>query len=576
MKKSKKGFWLFIAPALIAFTIVQIIPTFMGIGYSFTDWDGISKTKHFVGLSNYITILTNDLLFRKAFVFTLLFSVCAVISVNVIGFALAMLVTQKIKGSNFLRGVFFMPNLIGGILLGFTWQFIFVQVFEAIGKKLDIAWLQGWLTDQKTGFLGLLIVVTWQLSGYMMMIYIAQIQNILKGNISSVIDFMTRKMKEYTVSLQFEKAQEMKEAIEALKTHQTKSTIVSTSINDIDVFSYLEDEKYAYVNYLRIVHGAVNQVHTIELEKKLDELKESLLSFAIFEIRQLVNSRSREVLVPFYPDVLMEGMNYAIPQRGEKKQLLELSERNVKFFKMDRERQRGLRWQDSKLDLLNTIKNDLKLPRLPHRMECFDNSNIQGTNPVASCVVFIDGKPAKREYRRFHVKTVIGANDFASMEEILYRRYHRVLEEGGELPDLIVVDGGKGQLSSAVATLRKLDLLERVPIIGLAKQMEEIYYPGDKDPYLLAKTSVALKTLMHIRDEAHRFGITFHRKLREKKQTISVLSEIKGIGEKTEVSLLQYFKSVNAIKEASREELAKAIGPAKGNIVYDYFHSAVS
>ena len=363
--------------------------------------------------------------------------------------------------------------------------------------------------------------------------YIAQIQNILKGNISSVIDFITRKMKEYTVSLQFEKAQEMKEAIEALKTHQTKSTIVSTSINDIDVFSYLEDEKYAYVNYLRIVHGAVNQV-------------------------------------------LMEGMNYAIPQRGEKKQLLELSERNVKFFKMDRERQRGLRRQDSKLDLLNTIKNDLKLPRLPHRMECFDNSNIQGTNPVASCVVFIDGKPAKREYRRFHVKTVIGADDFASMEEILYRRYHRVLEEGGELPDLIVVDGGKGQLSSAVATLRKLDLLERVPIIGLAKQMEEIYYPGDKDPYLLAKTSVALKTLMHIRDEAHRFGITFHRKLREKKQTISVLSEIKGIGEKTEVSLLQYFKSVNAIKEASREELAKAIGPAKGNIVYDYFHSAVS
>ena len=304
--------------------------------------------------------------------------------------------------------------------------------------------------------------------------YIAQIRNILKGNISSVIDFMARKMKEYTISLQFEKAQEMKEAIEALKTHQTKSTIVSTSINDIDVFSYLEDEKYAYVNYLRIVHGAVNQVYTIELEKKLDELKESLLSFAIFEIRQLVNSRSREVLVPFYPDVLMEGMNYAIPQRGEKKQLLELSERNVKFFKMDRERQRGLRWQDSKLDLLNTIKNDLKLPRLPHRMECFDNSNIQGTNPVASCVVFIDGKPAKREYRRFHVKTVIGANDFASMEEILYRRYHRVLEEGGELPDLIVVDGGKGQLSSAVATLRKLDLLERVPIIGLAKQMEEI------------------------------------------------------------------------------------------------------
>lgn len=402
---------------------------------------------------------------------------------------------------------------------------------------------------------------------------IAQIRNILKGNISFVIDVMSKRMREYAISLQFEKAQEMKEAIEALKSHQAKSTIVSSMMNDIDVFSYLEDEKYAYVNYLRIVHGAVNQVHTIELEKKLDESKESLLSFGIFEIRQLVNSQSKEILVPFYPDVLMKGLNYAIPQRGEKKQLLDLSERNVKFFKMDRERQRGLRRQDTKLDLLNTIKNELKLPRLPHRMECFDNSNIQGTNPVASCVVFIDGKPAKREYRRFHVKTVIGANDFASMEEILYRRYHRVLEEGLELPDLIVVDGGKGQLSSAVATLQKLDLLERVPIIGLAKQMEEIYYPGDKDPYLLAKTSVALKTLMHIRDEAHRFGITFHRKLREKKQTVSVLSEIKGIGEKSEIALLQNFKTVNAIQSASLEELAKVIGNAKAKIVHDHFHT---
>lgn len=403
--------------------------------------------------------------------------------------------------------------------------------------------------------------------------YIAQIRNILKGNISSVIDIMTQKMKENAISLQFEKSQELKEAIEALKTHQNKSTIVSTSMNNIDVFSYLEDEKYAYVNYLRIIHGAVNQVHTIELEKKLDEPRESLLSFAIFEIRQLVNSVSREIIVPFHPDVLMEGINYAIPQRGEKKQLLELSERNVKFFKMDRERQRGLRRQDGKLDVLGTIKNELKLPRLPHRMECFDNSNIQGTNPVAACVVFIDGKPAKREYRRFHVKTVIGANDFASMEEIIYRRYHRVLEEGGELPDLIVVDGGKGQLSSAIETLKKLDLYGKIPLIGLAERLEEVYYPGDSDPYLLSKTSVALKTLMQIRDEAHRFGITFHRKLREKNQTISVLSEIKGVGEKTETTLLQYFKTVNAIKAASQEELTGAIGPAKASIVYAYFHS---
>lgn len=400
---------------------------------------------------------------------------------------------------------------------------------------------------------------------------ISQIRNILKGNFSSVIEVMTQQMKDYAAALKFEKSHEMKEAIDALKNHQRKSMIVSSSMNNIDVFSYLDDEKYAYVNYLRIIHGSVNQVHTIELEKKLDESRESLLSMAILEIRNLVVSQSKDILVPFYPDVMMDGLHYAIPQKGEKKQLLDLSERNVKYFKMDREQQRGMRRQDVKLDLLNTIKKELKLPRLPHRMECFDNSNIQGTNPVASCVVFIDGKPAKREYRRFHVKTVIGANDFASMEEILYRRYRRVLDEAGELPDLIVVDGGKGQLSSAVSVLQKLEIFDRVPIIGLAKQMEEIYYPGDKDPYLIAKNSVSLKTLMHIRDEAHRFGITFHRKLREKKQAVSILSEIKGIGEKTETALLQHFKTVNAIKAASLEELSKVIGGAKGRIVKEYF-----
>ena len=405
--------------------------------------------------------------------------------------------------------------------------------------------------------------------------YISQIRSILKGNLSSVIELMTKQMKEYATSLQFERAQAMKEGIEVLKNHQSKSTIVSASLNDIDVFSYMEEDNFAYVNYLRIVHGAVNQVHSIELEKKLDESKESMLSFAIFEIRQLVNSDSKEILVPFYPDVLMNGLNYAIPKRGEKRQLLDLSERNVKFFKMDRERQRGLllRQGNDKFDLLETIKADLKLPRLPHRMECFDNSNIQGTSPVASCVVFIDGKPAKKEYRHFHVKTVVGANDFASMEEILYRRYSRVLREGGELPDLIVVDGGKGQLGSAVETLRKLDLIGKVPIIGLAKQMEEIYYPGDKESCILSKSSPTLRTLMHIRDEAHRFGITFHRKIRSKGQIHSVLDEIKGIGKKTQETLLQHFKTVNKIYAASREDLAAVVGPSKAGKVYDYFHA---
>lgn len=406
--------------------------------------------------------------------------------------------------------------------------------------------------------------------------FIAQIRSILKGNISTVLEAMNDKMKEFSISMQFEKAQELKEAIEALKTHQAKSTIVRTSIHDMDVFSYIEEDKYAYVNYLRIVHGAVNQVHTIELERKLDESKESLLSFAILEIRQLVNSHSKEVLVPFYPDVLMDGITYFIPQRGEKKQLLELSERNAKFFKMDRERQRGVfRKEESKFTILNTIKTELRLPRIPHRMECFDNSNIQGTNPVASCVVFIDGKPAKREYRHFHVKTVEGPDDFASMEEIIYRRYHRILDEGKELPDLIVIDGGKGQLHAALNSLEKLGLRGQIPIVGLAKRMEEIYYPGDTDPYLLAKNSLALKTLMHIRDEAHRFGITFHRRLREKGQINSVLSEIEGIGEKTEITLFQHFKTIDAIAKAPMEKLSEVIGKAKAKIVRDYFNSVV-
>lgn len=403
--------------------------------------------------------------------------------------------------------------------------------------------------------------------------FITQVRNILKGNLSSVIEVMTRKMKVYAQAMNFEEAQQMKEALEAIKNYQAKSTIVRTTINDTDVFSYLEDEKYAYVNYLRIVHGAVVQVHTIELEKKIEEEKEALLSFAIYEIRQFVKSTSKEIIVPFLPDVKMEGIAYVVPQRGDKKQLLELSERNVSYFKLDRERQRNMnKKEDSVFNILKTIKLELKLPTLPHRIECFDNSNIQGTNPVAACVVFIDGKPAKREYRKFHVKTVIGANDFASMEEIVYRRYSRVLNEGTELPDLIVVDGGKGQIHSAINSLKRLGLYGKIPLIGLAERMEEIYFPEDKDPYLLAKNSISLKTLMHIRDEAHRFGITFHRKLRTKAQVKSVLNEIKGIGESTETALLQNFKTVESIKSKTIEELSAVIGKKRAGIVYRFFH----
>lgn len=406
--------------------------------------------------------------------------------------------------------------------------------------------------------------------------FIVNIRNILKGNVSQVIEFMTGRMKKYAADMQFEKAQFMKESVEALRNYQSKSTIVSTSLNNIDVFSYLEDERYAYINYLRIVHGAINQVHTIALEKKMDEDKEALFSFAIYEIRQLMRSESKEIIVPFLPDVQLSGLQYVIPKIGDKKQLLELSERNVAYFKLDKDRQRAVVKEDSKFNILKTIKTELKLPAIPHRMECFDNSNTQGTNPVASCVVFIDGKPAKREYRKFHVKTVEGPDDFASMEEIIFRRYKRVLDEGRELPDLIVIDGGKGQLHSAVNSLKKLDLYGKVPVIGLAKRMEEVYYPGDKDPYLLAKNSVALKTLMHIRDEAHRFGITFHRQLREKPLTKSELNSIKGIGGKSEEQLVRHFKSVENIKKASIAELATVVGIKKAEMVYVYFHPDTS
>lgn len=406
--------------------------------------------------------------------------------------------------------------------------------------------------------------------------YIVQIRNILKGNLSSVIEAMTAKMIFYANSLKFEEANLMKEALQAVKNYQAKSTIVRTTISDTDVFSYTEDEKYAYINYLRILHGAVVQVHTVELEKKIEEEKESLLAFAVYEIRQMMDSHSKEIIVPFYPDIQLEGIDYVVPQRGDKKQLLELSERNASYFRLDRERQRSTKTKENNtFNLLKNIKLELKLPELPHRIECFDNSNIQGTNPVASCVVFLDGKPAKREYRKFHVKTVIGADDFASMEEIIYRRYRRVLDEGLELTNLIVIDGGKGQLHSAVNSLKKLGLYGKVSILGLAKQMEEIYFPEDQQPYLLAKNSVALKTLMHIRDEAHRFGITFHRRLREKNQINSVISQIKGIGNNTEISLLQEFKSVENIMKQSIPELAKIIGTKRAELVYNYFHGSV-
>ncbi len=402
--------------------------------------------------------------------------------------------------------------------------------------------------------------------------FIIQIRNILKGNLSLVIQTMNQKMQNYSAQLKFEEADQVKKALSLLRNYQSKSTIVRTTVHDIDVFSYLETEEYAYINYLRVMHGAVIQVHSVELEKKIEE-REAILAFAIYEIRQLMDSHSKEIIVPFLPDVELEGVKYVIPTQGDKKQLLDLSTRNASYFKSDRESRHIVNNEDSIPSLLQTIQEELKLPRLPYRIECFDNSNIQGTHPVSACTVFLNGHPAKREYRKFHVKTVVGADDFATMEEVIFRRYSRVLDEGRDLPDLIVIDGGKGQLHSALKSLRKLDLEGKIPILGLAERMEEIYFPGDNYPYVLGKNSLALKTLMHIRDEAHRFGITFHRKLREKSQTISVLSSIPGIGKETELSLLQQFKSVSEIASKSFEELAAVIGKKRAGIIYHYFRN---
>ncbi len=403
--------------------------------------------------------------------------------------------------------------------------------------------------------------------------YIAQVREILHGNFSEAINYLTKREKILAAEMKFEEAQAVKESIASIREYRSKSTIVRTTISDTDVFSFIKGDKYYYVNYLGIVKGAVNRIHTIEMEPKIDEEEPALLSLAICEIRGMMNSNSKEIIVPFMPDVTLDGVLYTIPQIGDKRHLLELSERNAKQFKMDRERQRSARNESQERgELVRQMKEELHLPTPPYRMECFDNSNIQGTNPVASCVVFINGRPAKREYRKFHIKTVVGADDFASMEEVVYRRYHRLLEEGASLPDLVVIDGGKGQLHAALNSLEKLGLRGKIAVVGLAKRMEEIYFPGDEEPLILPKRSETLRVLMQIRDEAHRFGITFHRSLRSKSQINSELREIEGIGPNTEAALLQSFKSLSRIKEASLQALAACVGTKRALLLWHHFH----
>jgi excinuclease ABC subunit C len=401
---------------------------------------------------------------------------------------------------------------------------------------------------------------------------IADIADILKGNISGVIKHLEGMMADMAENLNFEEAAAIKEKYDSLKRYQSRSTVVSPVITDVDVYSIEEDENFAFINYLKIIKGAIIQTFTLEIKKGLDENTEELLLAGIIEIRQKIFSNAREILVPFKLENVIENVTFRVPQRGEKKQLLDLSKRNAKYFRLEKDKQAVLKNPQVRTDrILNTIKKDLQLKELPERIECFDNSNLQGTNPVAACVVFKNAKPAKKEYRHFNIKTVEGPNDFASMEEVVYRRYRRLKEENKPLPNLIVVDGGKGQLSATMKAMDKLELRGKITVIGIAKRLEEIYFPGDSVPLYINKNSETLKVIQHLRDEAHRFGITFHRDKRSKSFIKSELGNINGIGEKTTEKLLKDFKSVKQIKLQKLDALETSIGKAKARVVYDYF-----
>ncbi len=399
-----------------------------------------------------------------------------------------------------------------------------------------------------------------------------QIRDILKGNISTVIEHLKKQMTEFSQALQYEDAQIIKEKIEILSSFRSRSAVVSNTIKNVDVFAIAQESDNAYVNYLKVVNGAIIQALTIDLKIRIDEDKEAILGFAITEIRQRLSSDSPELLVPFKPDILIDKVKYSVPLAGEKLKLLELAERNAIYYKLEQKKKRMEHSPQVRTGKnLEKLKNDLHMPELPLHIECFDNSYIMGTNPVAACVVFRSAQPCKKEYRQFNIKTVVGPDDFASMEEVIYRRYKRMLEEEHGLPQLIIVDGGKGQLSSAMKSIDKLGLRERVTVIGIAKKLEEIYFPGDSVPLYLDKNSISLKIIQHLRNEAHRFGISFHRDKRSKEMTKSDLDEIKGIGGVTKSILLKHFGSVEKIRNASDTELEKIIGSAKTAILISYF-----
>ena len=403
---------------------------------------------------------------------------------------------------------------------------------------------------------------------------ILNVKKVIKGNIQEVLRDMKAKMMDHASRLEFEQAQVIKDKYDILENYHAKSVVCSNTIFDIEVFSYEDADTSFYVNYMKIVEGAIIQSHSFEIKRKLDETAEELLSMAVVEVRQMMESNHiKEIIVPIDLDIKLDGVRFTVPQRGEKLDILELSQRNAKQYRIETEKLRTLVDPERHTKrILNQMKDDLRLPKLPEVIECFDNSNFQGDYAVAAMVQFVNAKPNKSGYRHFNIKTVEGPNDFASMEEIVYRRYKRLLDEGQRLPDLIVVDGGKGQLSSAVKILQQLGLYGKISIIGIAEKLEEIYFPGDSIPLYIDKRSETLKVIQHIRDEAHRFGITHHRKKFEKGFIHSELNDIKGIGKQTAEKLMLELKSVKNIKEADLETLEKIVGKAKAKIVWEYFN----
>ncbi|MCW5518286.1 excinuclease ABC subunit UvrC [Aureitalea sp. L0-47] len=402
---------------------------------------------------------------------------------------------------------------------------------------------------------------------------ISAIRNIIKGNFKDSLNRFRKQMKELAADMHFEDAQRIKEKIEILENYQSKSTVVNPKISNVDVFSIVSDESYAYVNFLQISFGSIIRSHTMEIKKKLEESDGQLLELAAIELRQRFNSQSKEIYVPFRINS-EEGVKVTVPKLGDKKKILDLSERNAKYFRMEQFKQARIVDPDRHQNrIMAQMKKDLRLSEEPRHIECFDNSNIQGTHPVAACVVFKNGKPIKKEYRKFNIKTVEGPDDYASMEEVVYRRYKRLMNEEQPLPQLIIIDGGKGQLSSALKSLDKLGLRGKIAIIGIAKRLEELFYPDDPIPLYLDKKSETLKVIQQLRNEAHRFGIEFHRNKRSKEALNTELETIPGIGEKTVIQLLKEFKSNKRIAKASFEELEAVIGADKAKKIFSYYQS---